>query len=510
MSKFTSKAKAFFGKESFSLGTLTAVVIAAVLAFNVIFYVLSLTLGLVIQPATKDEFLLSGVTDEMFETARAEKKKVKVSFCMTEEALEAHDVGSFVLRTAKEFEKRYPDLIELEYINVISKKNSKGEYVPLSNYERDMLGNEQSIARGSVIFECGNSYKVVTDYYSSAGFADFFTLDSSGSAIAYNGEEFFSAMVAWVLTDKHEKAYFTKGHSEQLDIAFHQLLTAAGYYVDTIDVSKVDEIPEDAGLVIISNPRSDFERAAEGSKLYAEIDKLELYLERGGKLYVSLDPYVKKLYALEELLSSCGISLSATEIDGVERRDIIKDSANALTNDGFTVVAEPSTDSELAASIANKTSKYSDGGIVVREACALNLSGSAKPLLVSSSSAVCETAGVTTRRDGNFCIAAYSELVYGEGSTPAGVFVVPSIYTTISDALVTNGYVNKDFHYALFEELFGVSQKMPYGCHSVLYNTQTLENLTVGAARAYTAAVIAIPALIALAGTVIIVKRKNR
>ena len=87
--------------------------------------------------------------------------------------------------------------------------------------------------------------------------------------------------------------------------------------------------------------------------------------------------------------------------------------------------------------------------------------------------------------------------------------VVPSIYISVADALITNGYANKEFLFASFEYLFG-AKGMPYGCRAVLYDTQTLENLTMGTARLYTAIILAIPTAIAVVGSVIIIRRKNR
>ena len=86
---------------------------------------------------------------------------------------------------------------------------------------------------------------------------------------------------------------------------------------------------------------------------------------------------------------------------------------------------------------------------------------------------------------------------------------MPSIYLAVSDSLVSRGYSNKDFVYALLEKFFE-SGTAPYGCNDVLYETDTLENLTMRNARIYTAVIMAIPAALAIVGAVIIVKRRQR
>ena len=85
---------------------------------------------------------------------------------------------------------------------------------------------------------------------------------------------------------------------------------------------------------------------------------------------------------------------------------------------------------------------------------------------------------------------------------------MPSVYLAVSDALVTNGYSNKEFVFALIEELYD-HEGAPYGCKSVGYNTSILENLTIGTAISYTVFFMSIPVLIAIVGFVIAIRRKN-
>jgi hypothetical protein len=74
---------------------------------------------------------------------------------------------------------------------------------------------------------------------------------------------------------------------------------------------------------------------------------------------------------------------------------------------------------------------------------------------------------------------------------------------------IVNGYANGDFLYALFDDFYG-RDGMPYGCDVIRADTTILENLTMGTARIYTALILAVPVAVAVAGAVILVKRKNR
>lgn len=490
-------------RELISGTALTALVIAAILVFNVILYVLTSFLELYFAPEAEDELVLSGATDSMFAEALSENRKIKISFCNTEDNLKGHDTGSYVYRTVNNFADRYPDFIEVEYINLVTMRNSKGELVDFEKYKTDEFGNEVAINRSSVIFESEYNHRVITDTYSTAGYADFFTLNSEGSLLAYNGEEYVASMISWVLKREHKIAYFTISHSEQFDATFASLLVSAGYYINVVNLRE-QAVPEDAGLLIISNPRNDFETSVEGSLVHTEMERLREYVNGGGMLYVSLDPYVKQLPVLEGFLQECGITVSRST---GKLADVVRDPVNAITTDGYTLVTEYA-DSQLGEAIKGTVDNYSAGRVILREACALDLLGNARPLLVSTGAAVCETGGEVTRDEGDFTVAAYSE-VEGPGKKTAKIFVIPSIYLTVADSLVTNGYSNKDFVFALFEHFYSCDT-LPYGCRAVLYNTDTIENLTMSAAYTYTAIVIAIPVALTAAGAIIIKKRKNR
>jgi hypothetical protein len=481
---------------------LFAVIIAIALVLNVILYIVTEAFSLYLYSPIVDDLSISGNTDTLFADAIRENRKVKISFCQDEESVKKHSTGNYVYETVNNFKERYPDFIEVEYINILTRRNSKGELVNLSKYQKDMRGNDQNIFKSSVIFESGTNYRVLTDAMTNAGYADFYTLDASMNATSYNGEEVVAGMVSWVLRDEHKTAYFTQFHGEVVDIAFSNLLACAGYYIDVIDLKK-NEVPDDAGLVVISNPTADFERALEGSKVRGELDRLETYLEKSGNLFVNLDPYVRELPTLEEFLKDYGIAFSyTTDKDGRRIRNLVKDIQNGIQIDGFTIITEYSSDA-LAQSINETVKKYSDGDVIVREASALDLSGNARPLLISSKSSSTEAGGEKNDSEGSYCVGAYN-------NTDSGcVFVSSSVYLAVSDSLVTNGYSNKEMLFALIENLFG-GEDMPYGCNAVGYNTGVLENLTMGTAINYTVFFMSIPIVIMLVGVAVTVRRKNR
>ncbi len=97
-----------------------------------------------------------------------------------------------------------------------------------------------------------------------------------------------------VLSRGELKAYFTSGHGElsweraepehRRLSGFKQLLEYSGYQVATLGVDSglSDEIPEDAALVIVAGAEKAFHAS--------EIAALTRYLERGGSLFIALEP----------------------------------------------------------------------------------------------------------------------------------------------------------------------------------------------------------------------------
>jgi hypothetical protein len=314
-------------------------------------------------------------------------------------------------------------------------------------------------------------------------------------------------MINWVMHDEHKTAYFTTYHGETADIGFRNMLTASGYNIETIDLRE-KEIPSDAGLVIISNPKQDFERAAQGSTVRTEIERLRTFMDGGGNLFVALDPYVDKLHVLEEFIAEYGITVSQTQTESGLLKNIVRDSSNAITADFFTLVADY-PDNEIANAIKATVAKYNSASVIVRENAALTLSGDyAQPLLISSPSSSVYAGADAIDNAGKYCVAAISSTGSTEGA--GRIFVIPGVYLTATDTLITGGYSNREFIFALIDELYGVDT-LPYGCKAVDYTeAQILENLTMGTARIYTVAIMAVPAALAVVGAVIIKKRKNR
>ena len=524
MKKIKEKLIAWFRGERLTGSAICALVIGVIIAFNAIVYALTVAFGLYLYSPDVDDLTISGSTDALFADAIKEAKendeKVRIVFCRAKNRFDPSsstfdddEVNKFYI-TAKQFEERYPDFIELAYLNLITKRitvgdSDKEELVDITDYQiKDESGEEYyPLYNTSIIFtsnQPGRDKRYIQNISDAA-----FVLESleTGEYSSYNGEEVIASMVMWVLADEHKTAYFTTHHGEVADITFANILTCAGYSIEMLNLRQVDVIPDTADLVVISNPNKDFETATENSSVYPEIAKLEDYIENGGNIYVALDPYVKKLYALEEFIAQYGISFAESE-DG-KLKHMVRDGSNAITADGFTLVAE-FADSDIAKAVENSVRDYNDGGVLIREAAALNLNSKlgASPVLVSSGAAAVYEGKDKVDSKGDYCVGAVSSFVTDKGKE-SNIFVLPSIYISANDALAKKGYSNRDFLYSVFDNLFGMKD-VPYGCTPVYRRDSVLENLTMKSAKIYTAVILSIPAMLAVGGAVVITKRKNR
>ncbi len=502
MKKFFEKVKAAFVADGRFSPAITAVLLAILVALNGIVFALTNYFGLYIYPSDVRDMEISETSAPLFEQMAREDRKVEILFCMAEEDIKYHDTGAFVHFTATQLAERYSDVISIEYMNILTKRDSKGQNrAELMDKYKAELSEGQVLRDTSVVFTYTTAagrdyYRVLTDN-TSIGFASFFMLDASGNAVAYNGEEILSAMSVLSTETPPKLAYFTQYHGEIADVSMTSLLICAGYDIRVLNLRDA-EVPEDCDLLVISAPQTDFEKAAEGSGVRTEIERLSTYVENGGHLFVTLHSYLKNpLTNLEVFLESHGISV--IKEDGIT--GIVKDSVSSIPTDAYTLVSSYA-EGDLKQIVRERAPER--GGVALTQTAALALSGKAQPLLVASSSAVLEADGEVVDRTGSYALAAMTD-VDGGGD----IVVVPSVYLTATDAMTSNTYSNRAFVYGLIEMLYE-GEDLPYGCRAVNLMTDMLENLTSRAARIYTVIIFLIPAAFAAGGFIFLRRRRNR
>src|SRR5204862_5775400 len=93
-----------------------------------------------------------------------------------------------------------------------------------------------------------------------------------------------------VVTGQQRKLYFTQGHAEHDTTSaeregYNGVTTALGkenYTVDKLVLAQAGSVPDDASVVVVAGPRTDF--------FPPEVNAVKKYLAKGGNLLLEVDP----------------------------------------------------------------------------------------------------------------------------------------------------------------------------------------------------------------------------
>lgn len=491
------KLKAFFALRSTRhAGGMTAFT-ALVLAF---FYLVNLiVLGFAdkfswyFYTTEQPDIIVSGAADELFSQIDTTVGKVGIHFCDLEENIKTHNQLDYVYKTATLLAERYPNLIELDFINLWLEPERVAAYRTAED------GSENTISSTTVIIDYAGEYVLNAP-------VNFYTLDDDDYVTSYNGEEVFVANILWVSAKEHPVAYFTANHGEEVPYALQRMLIYAGYRVERLDLSTVRGVPEDAGMLVIANPVYNFQKAAVGSVEKAELTYIADYLEAGGNVMVLLSPtYAEEMKLpngnpphLLSFLAEYGITVSGGSL-------IDRDSA--LPGSGGYSLITSYAESGLGASLGAVAAA---GGrrTVLSMATPLTLGESslavASPILYASSSTSLIRADGTEGGAGAQPVLAMAEMKEGGGH----LLVSGSAY--LADSLMVDGagYGNKALINALLEEMGAT--RVPAGIENIQIDRTAIEDLTMGEADLYFAiSAVVLPVCILLGGFIFLRRRKN-
>ncbi len=490
------KIRSFFSSRRAQNGGSTAALVALVLALfylcNTVLLAVADRYALYFYTGAQLDITVSGAADELLGTLRTEGKKITVLFCDSEENIEKHSQLDLVYDTAVAMQERYPDLLELSYVNLWL------EPARVAPYRENEDGTENKISTSTVIFDCEGEFMLNSP-------VSFYTLDENNYVTSFNGEEVFVANMLWVGMKEHPVAYFTANHGEEIPSALHRALTYAGYRVERLDLSTVRGVPADAGMIVISAPHYNFGKAAAGSSEKAELDFLADYLAGGGQVLAMLDAgYAENMRLpngnpphLLSFLAEYGITVQPGRL--IDRQ-------NALPGSGGYSLITSYASGEAAADLAARA-ETADRRIILSDAAVLTLQESALahavPLLQAPSSATrIDAAGQTLGGAGT--VLAMAEMKEGGGR----LVVAGSAYLADVGLVDGPGYGNKGLIQALLTELGAT--RVVTGIENLQIDTSAIEDLTMGEADLFFAlSAIFVPLLILLAGAIILRRRKN-
>ncbi len=132
----------------------------------------------------------------------------------------------------------------------------------------------------------GENSKRVIKYYDmfvsmASEYSSFATFDVGSKA-----EMAFTSAIYYVTREEAPKIYLTAGHGEydfedNGFITIGEVIGVNGFDYGNIDLQQTEKIPEDASIVMIANPKTDFTKE--------EISMLERFMEDGNSIMIMLD-----------------------------------------------------------------------------------------------------------------------------------------------------------------------------------------------------------------------------
>ena len=353
---------------------ITAAALAVVILFNVLFTTLAANYRWYIDMTSEALFSLSDdcldvVKDGLATAAKNTGKAAEVTiyFCDDPDNLNANTYMRYVYGTALDLADACPE-ISVEYLN--------WEYNPTSVKKYRKTGTK--IDNYSIIVESGEEYRTFS-------LETMFITNDSNEVWAYNGEKKFAGAILAVTDVEIPLMYVTTAHSENFyDMALLDLAETAGYKIVTEAGTDKDtgeavgklsdkENPiarDDARIVLIYNPASDFEKT--------ELSRLDKFLEDNNSVMVFLSPDSPVLPNLEEWLASWGITVQRYRgDDGKIYTYQVRDNSSSLDSAGYTIKADYVTTGGYGYSIY---SQMLDNGysppVIFEDAAALTFSPS--------------------------------------------------------------------------------------------------------------------------------------
>lgn len=492
--------KSFIQSRKFKYGTtatvFTIAFIAIVVVFNVIFTALANKYMWYVDMTGEQVFTLSESAKEIMSDIT---DPVNIYFASEPDVLMNGSDSSYmryIYTTALQLEEEF-DNVHVECVDVVKKPSFFREFYNTTNTQ---------IHTDSVVVESNGEVRIF------AAKAFFVTNEDSEYVWAYNGEyKLISGIMQVTQTDSPQIA-FTSQHGEDFENAgiLAGLFADNGFTVKQVNLTQED-LDDDCRILVIYNPIYDFLGSEAEDPSFNEIKKIDEFLDDYGCLLVFCDPqYVDNLTNLNEFLEEWGISFVG--------QTTIRDKDHAMSVDGYTIVAEYQKDT-LGASIYSELSALATPPMsVIRKAMPIdilwesggNLSGSrdVSPVLKSYPTSELVVDGQVTEV-GSYNLMTISRETRIVDNEYYYSYVIASGSPSYSNQsyIVSNTYANKDILSAAMKAVG--RERVLADIEFKAFDSDDI-TITTDQANKWTAAMtLVIPAIVAVCGIVVVVRRKH-
>lgn len=507
MKRKINDRKLKFGSLALSISLLT---IAAVIILNVAFTALAYRFSIYTPMSSDPTYDISDNCIDYIKKTVIPKisdgKTVTICFCDDESVIRENSDTKNILVSAERIESEFEGKIKVEFLNVWENPKLAREYGITSSTDVAILYD----GRSEVISK-----------------KDFFLFDAATqTATAYNGEKRFAAGLLKAVRESNPMCYITVNHGELLEgFELLYMLADAGYNYSYIDLMSYD-IPADCELLVTFDPRQDLTVKDTISGI-SEAEKLKDYMSCGGNLwfFASADTFLSgSLENFEGILKEYGVQFFHSEnSDGLEECIQIKDTDHSTSIDGYTIfskvaensVAENTLGHIKAQSIFNRATAIVPADGFAKQADGDFMSADGKirmsPLLVTHEGAEGWANGRIVQKstkDSPFTLMSVS-IAACENGKNATLMACASTSFAGTEAMQSASYGNSTV-LSEISKLAG-NYDAPTSLVAKPFPTTEMNTLTVKNAATITVISAIVPALtVAVVGSVILIRRKNR
>lgn len=361
-------------------------------------------------------------------------------------------------------------------------------------FGKKYLTGTAKLQANSVIVDGGEKFKMYT-------MNDLYGVNAqSGLYTSLNVENRITSALRYISTEEDLNAYLVKGHNEMTVSGAADFLTEENYTVKEIN-TLTENVPEDAGLLIIAKPTVDFSKE--------EISKLDSYLTSGGNVQVYFDVECRGLTNLFTYLKSVwGMSVSDDiVIETNTSRSVM------LPGSSMGLVVPVVEQSEFTDSIIKnqRTLAYFPYAKAVRPEFETKGDISVMPLLSSSDNSYTTTNYENVSKTGNETEEKYTVAALAQDKKNGSSVYVSgcTMLLSVEASTLTNNYglANYDYFMNLINYTLGNDEGFAVGekalADNVITISQSAEKII------FAVVVILIPAVVLIAGVFVWIKRRH-
>ncbi|MGN1345424.1 MAG: Gldg family protein [Eubacteriales bacterium] len=476
----------------------TIAFIAIVVIFNIIFTALASKYMWYIDMTEEQLFTLS---EEAREIMSDIKTDVNIYFASEPDVLMTGTNSGYmkyIYTTALQLEEEFKN-VHVECVDVLKNPSFFREFYQTAATDIDT---------DSVVVESGGEVRVFT----AEAFFSFSDLSDPSTVWAYNGENKMLSGIMQVTQTDQPVVSFTTEHGESLESAGYlmQLFYDNGFEVTPVNLAQ-EELSEDCRILVIFDPIYDFIGAEAEDPSRNEIEKLDKLLDNYAALLVFESPEnVANLTNLNEFLEEWGIAYVADTT--------IRDMDHSMSVDGYSIITEYQKDTLGASIYSDLNNLATPPKTIIRKSApidilwtsggGLNGSRDVSAVLKSYNTAEqMENGMVTGSSSYNLVTISRETRIVDNEYYYSYVMAFGSPSFASGSYLETNAYANDDIITASMkaigrERVLSKLERKPFDDDEITVTTAESNRWTV-------AMTTVLPVIFAIAGVVVITRRKH-